>query len=266
MKKTLARVMIAVLAFSLTAASALGTSTARADNASGVFTKYTDMLGEGNRLYELYEQAINDAVSANFSVSGLQSAMLNIGNGPTILNGYGVRLNLMDNDGTYGGKNSADGYLEKQGGKYAFGKDYAVPDGQAAFGEHVGDHTMESGEADLSAGTLWYQTNTTNADGAVVHNNRYDYLFQNGAMTVMTQISWDQDVTGRDDTSNTAIFAVVDGNKYQFVVGKATQGTSMPYMTFDPGMSTADAKTMMESAGYTIAYYGDISGGSVNLQ
>jgi hypothetical protein len=40
----------------------------------------------------------------------------------------------------------------------------------------------------------------------------------------------------------------------------------MAFMTFDPAMSAADAKAMMEIAGYKIEFFGDISGGKVNLQ
>jgi len=213
----------------------------------------------------LYEKTLNTAADSDGKIDELKIALWLAG-GAMFFTGYYLTLGLNAGDGKFGDLNSMTGFLEKQGGKYTFGTDYAVPAGKGNSLFKDGSYVKESGEADLSAGTLWSEKFTKDPDGGITNHNRHDTLFKNGAMTALDQVSSDVDKAGKERKFNRATFVIVDESKYTFVVGTANQGAAMPFMPFNPDMSAADAKTMMEKAGYTIAFYGDMSGGKVNLQ
>jgi len=222
--------------------------------ADGKFKSVNDMLKASSDLYDLFAGPINSAD---------EPIDLLFGNGFVAFVGSQVSNDLDDTDGTFGDKNSKNGTYTRQGDKITIATDYTYD--KSSMGNQKGDHVVESGAADLAAGSAWYET-STERDGAVISKSRYDYQFKNGALVALEQHSSDIDATGRDYKNNTVKAIVIDKNSYQFAVGTATKGIAQAFLKFDAAKDTAAMKTAMQGAGFKIQYFGNVSGGKLNMQ
>lgn len=70
---------------------------------------------------------------------------------------------------------------------------------------------------------------------------------------------------GETELSNTCTFIKAGKDKFDFVVGKATQGPVFEKLSFidKSDLSKDEARQMMETAGYQIEKSGGIAGGTL---
>lgn len=221
---------------------------------AGTFKSVNDMLGASQDLYDLYARPIN---------SSDEPLDLDFGMGIDDLVGAQINNDLSDVDGTFGDKSDKYGMYIKQGGQIVAATDYTYD--AASFGNQEGDRIISNGEADLVAGSAWFETSTERS-GAIISNSRYDYQFKDGALTALEQTFSDVGAGGGEYKTNTVKFIFIGDNSYQFAVGTATIGTAQTFLAFDPAKDAASMKTVIQDAGYTIKYYGDVSGGTLNMQ
>jgi hypothetical protein len=174
-------------------------------------------------------------------------------------------LDFMGDHGTFSEKNDMNGFYERHGTEITFGRDHIVNEEEEFGTTKTGDQKIGNGGADLGSGTVWDESSTVR-DGEMISHTRFDARFQNGSMTAMNQIGHNFDAKGDENSFNHAVFIIISDNKYEFVTGKATEGASMPIMNFDSGMSVADAKAMIEGAGYTVDFYGNVESGKLTLE
>ncbi len=235
--------------FALIACLALPTLTAY-----GEAEKVSDLSNEYLRLVAIHQSALSAEDMLAF-----QQAL-----GTDILYGFDNAnaaefLDFAGKDGTFGNKNEQGGFYEKQGAQIAWGLDYAVQDDITLWPLKKGDHKRVDGIADLSAGTMSEESSGERA-GEVISRARYDFQFGDGSVIGLAQV-----MRKEDTPYNRTIFIVMSETACTFVVGNATEGSEARFVDFDPGMSVANAKTLMEGAGYTIETHCKVENGKLTL-
>jgi hypothetical protein len=220
----------------------------------------SDYSGAWNEVYNQNEAAINkydepimELVTPGLEfVSGVQYDLLN-----------------MDNkDGHFEGELMMAGFpgvLERKGSKMSFGYDYIRDEDGFGPSAKAGDRIVEDGNCDLGKGT--YVTETfTERNGQKIERSYSEFKrFKNGEMICLRTTSFSLNFRGEADLSNTCTYIKAGKDKFDFVIGKATQGPAFEKLSFidKTDLSKDDARKMMEAAGYQIEKSGGIAGGTL---
>ena len=227
---------------------------------SSGFNKISDYSEAWNEVYNQNEAAINkydepimELVTPGLEfVSGVQYDLLN-----------------MDNkDGHFEGKLMMAGFpgvLERKGSKMSFGYDYIRDEDGFSPAAKAGDRIVEDGNCDLGKGT--YVTETfTERNGHKIERSYSEFKrFKNGEMICLRTYSSSLNFRGEADLSNTCTYIKAGKDKFDFVIGKATQGPAFEKLSFidKSDLSKDEARQMMEAAGYQIEKSGGIAGGKL---
>ena len=237
------------------------TSSKKADGqSSSSFKKISDYADAWNEVYNQNEAAINkydepimELVSPGLEfVSGVQYDLLNMEN----------------KDGRFEGELMMAGFpgvLERKGSKMSFGYDYIRDEDGFGPTMKVGDRIVENGNCDLDKGT--YVTETfTERNGQKIERSYSEFKrFKNGEMICLRTYSSSLNFRGETDLSNTCTYIKAGKDKFDFVIGKATQGPAFEKLSFidKSDLSKDEARQMMEAAGYQIEKSGGIAGGNL---
>jgi len=237
------------------------TSSKKADGqSSSSFKKISDYADAWNEVYNQNEAAINkydepimELVSPGLEfVSGVQYDLLNMEN----------------KDGRFEGELMMAGFpgvLERKGSKMSFGYDYIRDEDGFGPTMKVGDRIVENGNCDLDKGT--YVTETfTERNGQKIERSYSEFKrFKNGEMICLRTYSSSLNFRGETDLSNTCTYIKAGKDKFDFVIGKATQGPAFEKLSFidKSDLSKDEARQMMEAAGYEIEKSGGIAGGNL---
>ncbi len=227
---------------------------------SSGFETISDYSEAWNEVYNQNEAAINknDERILELATPGLE-----------FVSGVQYDLLNMDNkDGHFEGKLMMAGFpgvLERKGSKMSFGYDYIRDEDGFGPAAKAGDRIVEDGNCDLNKGT--YVTETfTERNGQNIERSYSEFKrFKNGEMICLRTTSSSLSLRGEAELSNTCTFIKAGKDKFDFVIGKATQGPAFEKLSFiDKGdLSKDEAHQMMETAGYQISKSGGIAGGKL---
>lgn len=230
---------------------------------SSSFKTISDYSEAWNELYKQNEAAINkyeepimELVSPGLEfVSGVQYDLLNMEN----------------KDGRFEGKlmmAGFPGFLERKGSKMSFGYDYIRDKEGFSPTMKVGDRIVEDGNCDLSKGTYVTETFTERSGQKSERSYSEFKRLKNGEMIYLKTTGSSLNFRGETDLSNTCIYIKAGKNKYDFVIGKATQGPAFEKLSFidKNDLSKNEALQMMEKAGYQIKKSGGIAEGTLVVE
>lgn len=231
--------------------------TKKADGSAANFNKISDFSEAWNDLYKQNEAVINklDEPIMELVTPGLE-----------FITGVQYELLNMENkDGRFEGKlmmAGHPGFMEKKGSKMSFGYDFIRDEDGFGPTMKAGDRLVEDGNCDLGQGT--YVTETfTERDGQKIERSYSEFKrLKNGEMICIRATGHSLNaVSAEEQLSNTCTYIKAGKNKYDFVIGKATQGPAFEKLFFidKNNLSKNEARQMMEAAGYQI----DKSGGIV---
>ena len=158
------------------------------------------------------------------------------------------------------------GVLERKGSKMSFGYDYIRDEDGFGPAMKAGDRIVEDGNCDLGKGT--YQTeNFTERNGQKIERSYSEFKrLKSGEMICLRTHSYSMNVLSQqEELSNTCTYIKAGQDKFDFVIGKATQGPAFEKLSFidKSDLSKDEARQMMERAGYQIEKSGGIAGGTL---
>jgi len=230
-----------------------GQSSSSIKTISDYSAAWNEVYNQNEAAINKYDEPIMELVSPGLEfVSGVQYDLLNMEN----------------KDGRFEGELMMAGFpgvLERKGSKMSFGYDYIRDEDGFGPTMKVGDRIVEDGNCDLDKGT--YVTETfTERNGQKIERSYSEFKrFKNGEMICLRTYSSSLNFSGEAALSNTCTYIKAGKDKFDFVIGKATQGPAFEKLTFiDKGdLSKHEARQMMETAGYRIEKSGGIAGGTL---
>lgn len=180
-------------------------------------------------------------------------------------------LNMENKDGRFEGELMMAGYpafVERSGSKISFGYDFIRDEDGFGPTNKAGDRVAEEGNCDFSKGT--YITETFNErNGQKIERSYSEFKrLKNGEMICLRTTSSSLNLKGEADLSNSCTYIKAGKDKFDFVIGKATQGPAFEKLSFidKSDLSKDEARQMMEAAGYQIEKSGGIAGGKLVVE
>jgi len=232
----------------------------KADQQPNGFTKISDFADAWNEAYNQNEAAIN---SYEVPIMELVTP------GTEFITGVQYDLlNLENKDGRFEGELMMAGFpafLEKDGSNLTFGYDYTREEDGFAPTMKTGDRLIENGTCDL-AGEIYQSESSTERNGEKIQRSYSEFKrLKNNDMICLVTTSQSLDGRGEAALSNTCIYIKAGKDKFDFVIGKATQGPAFEKLSFTAksDLTKEDARKLMEAAGYQIEQSGGISGGTL---
>lgn len=231
-----------------------GQSSFNLKNISDYSEAWNELYNQNEAAINKYEEPIMELVTPGLEfVSGVQYDLLNMEN----------------KDGRFEGKLMMAGFpgvLEKKGTKMSFGYDTIRDEDGFSPADKAGDRLVENGNCDLGKGT--YVTETfTERNGQKLNRSYCEFKrLKNGEMICLRTNSYSMNVLSQqEELSNTCTYIKAGKDKFDFVIGKATQGPAFEKLSFidKNDLSKDDARKMMEAAGYQIEKSGGIAGGTL---
>lgn len=224
------------------------------------FQTISDYADAWNALYNQNEAAINNYHDVPMEL---------VAPGTEFISGVQYDLLNMENrDGHFEGELMMAGFpgiLDKSGAKMSFGYDYTREENGFAPTMKAGDRIVEDGQCDLAKG--WYQTEKfTERNGEKIGRSYSEFKqLKSGEMIYLGTDSSSMNFREEPELTNTCTYIKAGKDKYDFVIGKATQGPAFEKLTFidKDDLSKDEARQMMEAAGYTIEKSGGITEGSL---
>ena len=223
----------------------------------------SDFADAWNSAYSLNEAAINSYEGAIMElatpglefVSGVQYDLLNMEN----------------KNGRYEGELMLAGlpaFVEKDGANINFGYDTIRDEDGFSPSMKAGDRLVEKGICDLAKAT--FETETfTERNGQKV-NRSYSQFKQlkNKDMICLVTNSYSINALQEANLSNTCTYIKAGKDKFDFVIGQATQGPAfekLPLLDKDD-LSKDEARQLMEAAGYQIKDSGYVENGTLVVE
>ncbi len=167
-------------------------------------------------------------------------------------------LNLNNTNGRFEGELMFTGqkaFVEKNGDKLVFGSDHIA---DSATGAHeAGDRLVENGEADLSK--VWLKSEEyVERDGERITYDCIEVVkMSDGSMALLY-------LTGSTISGETgAVFIHAGESVYEYVVASAAFGVDFSVLSLGNGFDKAQARSFLESAGYTVSDTGSDVGGKL---
>lgn len=223
----------------------------------------SDFSDAWNSAYSLNEAAINnyEGVIMELATPGLE-----------FLTGIQFDLLNMENkNGRFEGKLMMagwPGFVEKDGAKIKFGYDTIREEDGFSPSMKAGDRLVENGNCDLAKGT--YQTESfTERNGEKVNRNYSEFKqLKNKDMICLVTTSYSVNAMQEAALSNTCIYIKAGKDKFDFVIGKATQGPAFEMLSLldKDDLSKDEARQMMEAAGYQIKDSGYVENGTLVVE
>jgi hypothetical protein len=165
-------------------------------------------------------------------------------------------LNIYNNDGRFEGELMFSGFkafVEKSGPKIVFGGDNTITEETGSY--EIGDRIVENGEADLNK--VWVKSEEYVERGGATITHSYVEVIQmnDGSMALLS-------LSGNSDSGETdAVFIHAGQTVYEYVVATAQLGVDFSVLSLGNGFDKAQARSFLESAGYTVTSIGsDVSG------
>lgn len=165
-------------------------------------------------------------------------------------------LNLYNNEGRFEGELMFSGqkaFVEKSGAKLVFGSDHIVDADTGSY--TIGDRIVENGEADLNK--VWLKSEEhVERDGKTISHSYIEVVkMSDGSLALLS-------LSGNTDSSDTsAVFVHASGTVYEYVVATAATGVDFSVLSLGNGFDKAQARSFLESAGYTVTDSGsDVNG------
>ena len=228
-----------------------GQSSSSIKTISDYSAAWNEVYNQNEAAINKYDEPIMELVSPGLEfVSGVQYDLLNMEN----------------KDGRFEGELMMAGFpgvLERKGSKMSFGYDYIRDEDGFGPTMKVGDRIVEDGNCDLGKGT--YVTETfTERNGQKIERSYSEFKrFKNGEMICLRTYSSSLNFSGEAALSNTCTYIKAGKDKFDFVIGKATQGPAFEKLSFidKNDLSKDEARQMMEAAGYQIEKSGGIANG-----
>ncbi|NLB51489.1 MAG: hypothetical protein GX808_00940 [Syntrophomonadaceae bacterium] len=233
------------------------------EQSSGKLNTISDFSEAWNSAYNQNEAAINnyEGVIMELATPGLE-----------FISGIQFDLLNMENkNGHFEGELMMAGWpgvMEKDGAKIKFGYDTIREEDGFSPSMKAGDRLVEDGKCDLSKGT--YQTESfTERNGEKVNRSYSEFKqLKNGDMICLMTTSYSINAMQEAVLSNTCIYIKAGKDKFDFVIGIATQGPAFEklLMLDKDDLAKDEARQMMEAAGYQIRDSGYVENGTLIVE